>query len=321
MTKKGGHPAGGTPAPSPIPRLWKESAAAFRRGLGTLGEILRQSRRDRILFRSAALSYFTLLGLLPLAALLLFAASRTALLSGRLDRLQAFLLGQLVTPAARGLAEELVDSLRDKVSLLGSGVSGLLALVLVLLMAFFLVTAVRRNLREILHGREAARPSATRVFLLAAGLFLPAGAFTASLVLGGAVAKLPRAFGILLPYFLTVTGFYFLYAVLPGVRIGPLAALRAAAAAALLWEGVKVGLSLYASRVFASSVVGRLYGSLSLFPVVLLWIYYSWVLVLFGAEAAAVLNDRPKPPREPRTRQRPGTTGAGQAKIPPRPGA
>ena len=301
--------------PSALARLRMNAASALREGLQTVGEIARRSRRDRILFRSAALSYFTLLGLLPLAALLLFAASRTAFLAGRLDRLEAFLVGQLVTPAARGLAEELVHSLRAKVSLLGSGISGFLALVLVLLMAASLVAAVLRNLREILHARPTARPSATRVLLLGAGLLLPVAALAASVVLGGTAGRLPPLLRLPLPFLLTVTGFYFLYAVLPGVRIGPSAALRAAAATGLLWEGAKVGLSLYASRVFSSSVVGRLYGSLSLLPVALLWIYYSWVLVLLGAEAAAVLHEGSKGPRRGEKRDAPGTAGGGGAKM------
>lgn len=272
-------------------RLRKNLGEICRRTFRTLSEIAERSRRHRLLFRSAALSYFTLLSLLPLSALFLFAASRTTFLAGRLDRLETFLVGQLVTPAARGMAEDLMASLRDKVSLLGSGLSGLLALALVLTAVAFLVAAVLRNLREILHAGPGTRPSVTRVLLLGAGLLLPVAALAASVLLEGSGRSLPLPLRLFLAYLLTVTGFYFLYAVLPGVRIGPSAALRAAAAAGFLWEAAKVGISLYATRVFASSVVARLYGSLSLFPVALLWIYYSWALVLFGAETAAVLND------------------------------
>ncbi len=304
----------------PSQSLAKAADSACRASLGTLREIARRSLRDRILFRSAALSYFTLLSLLPVAALFLFAASRTAFLAGRLDRLEAFLLGQLVTPAARGLAEELVDSLRSKVSLLGSGVSGFLALLLVMALAASLMVAVVRNLREILHAHPAGRPSFAGVLLLGAGLLLPAVAFAASVVLGGK-ALLPPPLRLLLPFLLTVAGFYFLYAVLPGVRIGPGAALKAAAAAGLLWEIAKVGLSLYASRVFSSSVVGRLYGSLSLLPVALLWIYYSWALVLLGAEGAAVLNESSPTARGPAGGGRTGVRGEGKTKISQRPGA
>jgi YihY family inner membrane protein len=146
-------------------------------------------------------------------------------------------------------------------------------------------------------------------------------ALAASVVLGGTAGKLPPPLRLPLPFLLTVTGFYFLYAVLPGVRIGPSAALRAAAAAGLLWEGAKVGLSLYASRVFSSSVVGRLYGSLSLLPVALLWIYYSWALVFLGAEAAAVLNEGSKGPWGGGKKGTSGTSGRGGAKIFSRSGA
>lgn len=286
--------------PSLFLALWKRGTSPFREGLPTLREIARRCRRDRLLFRSAALSYFTLLALLPMAALLLFVASRTAFLARRLDRLEAFLVGQLVTPAARGLAQEVVGSLRNQVALLGSGISGFLALTLLAWMAASLLGAVLRNLREILHARPDPQSSWARVILLGAGLLLPAAAFSASVILEGPAAGFPPSLRFLLPFLLTVTGFYFLYAVLPGLSIGPWAALRAAAGAGLLWEGAKVGLSLYASRVFSSSVVGRLYGSLSLLPVTLFWIYYSWVLVLLGAETAAVLNENAQGPREVR---------------------
>ena len=53
--------------------------------------------------------------------------------------------------------------------------------------------------------------------------------------------------------------------------------------ATLFWEVAKYGYTAYAAKVV---VYSKIYGSLGIIPLFLLWIYYSWVVVLVGAEVA-----------------------------------
>lgn len=88
-----------------------------------------------------------------------------------------------------------------------------------------------------------------------------------------------------------------LYASIPNTRVKPLPALLGALLAALLWEAGKFGFGEYLSY---ASGYARLYGSLALIPLFLLWVYYTWLIVLFGLEVTYQLQHgraktRPQP--------------------------
>ena len=63
----------------------------------------------------------------------------------------------------------------------------------------------------------------------------------------------------------------------------------------LLFEGVKSGLGLYLGSFDAYQ---KIYGAVALVPIVMLWIYLSWVAVLLGASFAASTSAFRYQPRE-----------------------
>lgn len=62
---------------------------------------------------------------------------------------------------------------------------------------------------------------------------------------------------------------------------------------ALLWEGARWGLSAYLTRF---GTYGKLYGSFGVVVATLVWIYYSAVIFVLGAELAALLTERSSGP-------------------------
>ncbi len=88
-----------------------------------------------------------------------------------------------------------------------------------------------------------------------------------------------------------------LYASVPNTRVKPVAAITGAFVSALLWEAGKFGFQQY---IAYSTGYAKLYGSLALVPLFLLWIYYTWLIVLFGLEVTyqlqhGRLKTRPQP--------------------------
>jgi len=82
--------------------------------------------------------------------------------------------------------------------------------------------------------------------------------------------------------------FFIAYKTVPTVRVSTKAALSAALIAGTLWEvGAKTGFVLYLRYATGA---GMLYGKLALIPVFMIWIWLSWVIVLFGAELAYVIQ-------------------------------
>lgn len=99
------------------------------------------------------------------------------------------------------------------------------------------------------------------------------------------------AIGILGPFLLTVTMFLCLYQAVPhpGIRLWHL--LGASAIAALCWELAKYGFTWYISHLPG---INQIYGSLGTVVILLLWIYCSAIIFLFGAELAWVWAQKEK---------------------------
>ena len=85
----------------------------------------------------------------------------------------------------------------------------------------------------------------------------------------------------LFPFMISVLMFFFMYFVLPNTRINTGAALWGATVGALLWSLAKWGFGLYLTRVVSFNVV---WGVLGVIPLTVLWIYWTWIFVLFGLQ-------------------------------------
>lgn len=147
-------------------------------------------------------------------------------------------------------------------------------------------------------GAPAARSWTHRLVLYWAmlslgGLLLPAtfwaGDSLASWVRGGGgstVRGLLAGYGVsvlISTLLLTVA-----YAAIPTVRLKFRSVLVGAFAAAIAWELGKWGFTSY---LRFSTGYARLYGSLALLPLFLLWVYVTWVIVLLGLQAAYTLQN------------------------------
>ncbi len=97
----------------------------------------------------------------------------------------------------------------------------------------------------------------------------------------------------LIPYALTFFVFFILYKYIPEVRVHTRAALPSAAAGALLYEVFKRIFAFYVAHFSAVGIVMSklLQGTLTSILYFLLWISSSLVILLWGAELTAVLNE------------------------------
>ena len=98
----------------------------------------------------------------------------------------------------------------------------------------------------------------------------------------------------IVPYALTFMVFFTLYKFIPEVKVHTKSAAISAAVAAVLWEAFKRGFAFYVANFSAIGIVlsKLLAGTLTSIIFFLLWISFSLTILLWGAELAAVLNDR-----------------------------
>lgn len=105
------------------------------------------------------------------------------------------------------------------------------------------------------------------------------------------------------------------YMTVPNTRMRILPALFGAAFAAALWESGKWA---FRSYIDYSTGYARLYGSIALIPLFLLWIYLTWLIVLVGLQLAHSLQAYRAATRDGLTHSVLVTLGLAEDRRPPR---
>ena len=100
---------------------------------------------------------------------------------------------------------------------------------------------------------------------------------------------LSRGLSLAAIYALGTTMLFIVYRAIPGTHVTGRVAAIAAMTVTVLWELARLAFSMY---VHASGVYGKIYGSFGIWIAVLVWIYYSSIIFVLGAELAAVLTAR-----------------------------
>jgi membrane protein len=98
---------------------------------------------------------------------------------------------------------------------------------------------------------------------------------------------------------LGITAVFLLLAnrMLPRAHVRWRAAALGALTSTVLLEGGKAVFSAYVASVLLSRYEG-IYGPYGVIPLFLLWIFYGWLVVLFGAEVAYAVQNLDKPTPE-----------------------
>ena len=314
--------------------------------------VTRQFIRQRCLVRASALSYSTLIALIPLLVVALSVTSSLLKNQGEEQFQHAIekLAGALVPPATIGTNATAADShvvtivtnhpavtlentgtneiIAQLVATGGttasasavpvsaqkelarqiwvfvqktqSGALGATGMVLLVFVAISLLGRIEETFNDI-WGVTRGRHWLTQVQLYSTTILLgPLLLVTALGLAGGSqfqsakdfIAATPVVGKIvfqLLPLLVLWLAFTFVYQLLPNTRVKFSAALVGGAMAGTLWHLNNVFGYLFVSRVFTNSTI---YGSLYLLPVFMVGLYFSWVILLFGAQIAYAYQNR-----------------------------
>jgi membrane protein len=250
---------------------------------------------------SAALTYQVIFALVPLLVVMLAFVKGFGGFSSAGNKLQAFLLENILpkmgdvqpqgAEKAASLAEQL-DKFINNVNATALGAVGVIAL---LYTSISLLMSIE-NVFNRIWGIKNPRSILKRLMVYWTFLTLSPILLAASLSMTGVVQsnKLYLWLTTNVPYFGTATlvltpfivawiMFTGFYVFMPNTRVHPGAALIGALISGTAWEGMKTVYFWYNTHVVTNY---KFYGSLGTIPVFLLWIYLSWIIILFGAEIA-----------------------------------
>lgn len=249
--------------------------------------------KDRLPTFAASLAYTTILSLAPLAAISLSVFSS---FKGAKPVVMSFVFKWLLPNEELA---KIIGKNMDVFSANAASVSifGVIALALI---GVWVMTMVEKAFNMIWRAPEN-RPFFRRfVIYWTAITFSPvligaSVAITASLrsmMASGSIYAVSYTYSMALsvaPYLFTWAAFALAYRLIPNthVKMGP--AWTGALVAGVMFEAAKRGFDYYL-RSFAG--YDKIYGALSVIPAFLLWLYVVWLIALFGAALAYVIQHR-----------------------------
>ena len=260
---------------------WRDTAITLRN----------RFREDRMGLTASSLTFTTSIALVPFFTVALAVFTAFPMFSTLQGALQAWLIKSLIPDdIARQVLGYLTQFSGQASKLGGVGLAVLLAT------AIALILTIDRTLNSIWRVRQP-RPLAQRMLIYWTAITLGPLALAASLAVtsyvvsasSGLVGALPISVRLVLDvaqFFLVAGGMAALYRYVPNTYVKwPHALVGGLFVAAGLEIGKKL-LSLYLTAVPTYSMV---YGAFAALPILLVWIYVSWIIVLMGAVIAAYL--------------------------------
>jgi len=268
--------------------------------------------RNRCPLRASALAYTTLLALVPLLAIAV--SVTTSLLREQGEKPIREAIDYLVAQAAPALnlqaaqsgaegvnrREEVVAQITRFIANIRSGTLGLTSTIALVFVAVGLLRTIEASFNDIwgvARGRSwlrgfvqywAAITLGPLMMILAIGLTTsPHFERTARLIhtLGAAGVVLLQA----LPFVLLSLAFALFYALMPNTKVRWSAALAGGVVGGCLWQLNNLFSVTYVSKVVSYS---KIYGSLGVIPIFLVGLYFSWLIVLLGAQVAYAFQNR-----------------------------
>ena len=258
---------------------------------GTLLTLRGRFREDQLGLTASSLTFTTSIAMVPFLTVALAIFTAFPMFSKLQGALQGWLVSSLIPD---NIARQVLGYLTLFSSQANKlGVAGLAVL---LVTAIALILTIDRTLNNIWRVK-APRPLAQRVLIYWAAITLGPLVLAVSLAVSsfvvsassGLVGSLPFSLRFLLDVFqfvLVAGGLAALYHYVPNTYVKWTHAWAGGVFVAAGIEVAKKVLSLYLSNVPTYSVI---YGAFATLPILLVWIYVAWIIVLLGAVIAAYL--------------------------------
>lgn len=255
--------------------------------------LLARMTHDRVNVNAGYLAYITLLSIVPMLTVLLSILSSFAVFADVGIVIQNFIITNFVPASGDAVHGALLEFVANtgKMTAVGS--------VFLFIAALMLISNIDKNLNYIWRVTEKRRAvlSFSMYWMvltlgpILVGASIAATSYVTSLsllqneVVSGAFNTLIRKLPLILSFF----AFFGLYLLVPNKKIHFSHAAAGSLVAALLFELSKKGFAAYITQFPSYQLI---YGALAAIPILFVWVYLCWLIVLVGAEVTAALGEQ-----------------------------
>jgi membrane protein len=267
-------------------------------GFGTKGVfkktrlILIAIRDDRVIEIAGSLAFSSLLAIVPLLALALALFTAFPIFADFEAALRNFLVDQLMPESFSTTIMDYLNTFAQQSSKL-SAIGGIFLVVTALLIVF----SVESALNKLWHVQEnrgfAERVFIFMVFILLGPLVAGASLWTSAYLVRESLGLVPTLslqthyLNSAINISLSTIACSWLFIVVPNCKVLWRHALIGGFFTAFCLEAIRLGLAYYLKQFPTYTVI---YGTFSVLPAFLIWLFLSWVSFLSGATVAATLG-------------------------------
>jgi len=255
--------------------------------------VFRRFGQDHCLQIASSLTFTTLLALVPLVTITLTLMSAFPVFSGLGEHIRAFLLANMLPEKAGQVVSGYIEQFSGRAGRLTALGTAFLAVT-----AFMMMFTMERAFNAIWRVSRP-RPLAQRIpvywaaltlgpILIGASLSITSYLVGVSLGITRGTPLAGTAILWLAPFALTWAAFTLVYYVVPNRAVKPRHALVGGLVAAFVFEMMKRSFAIFVAQMPTYTLV---YGAFAVFPIFLLWVYFSWVVIVIGALIAALAPD------------------------------
>lgn len=283
--------------------------------------VVKSFTRNRCPVHASSLAYTTLLSLIPLLALVIGVSTSLIKSQGQDSTKQLInkivssvapqldLMSQPANDTDDGLSgpvdtvsarQQVVDGIAGFIGNFRSGTLGVTGAISLILVVILLLSNIEKTLNDI-WGVTQGRTWVARVIqywaaltlgpvLLIVAIGLTSGPhFTATKKLLSVLPFVGALIFDMLPFFFMIGGFSVFYRLMPNTRVDWKAAFVGGIVGGGLWQLNSLLNVIYVSKVVTYN---RTYGSFGIVPIFMIGVYFSWLILLFGAQVSYAFQNR-----------------------------
>ena len=252
--------------------------------------VWQRSEQDNIKVPAGHLAYVTLLSIVPLLAVIFYMLSAFPVFSDLKKILEDLIYNNLIPTSGDTIQEHISGFIENtkKMSMMGIGS--------LIVIALLLISTIDQTINRIWRcTNKRSRVQAFTIYwtilslgpvIIGVSLALSSYLFTVFQE-DGSLSFVQRLLSFM-PFILTWLTFAGIYTLVPHQRVSFRYALIGGFIATVLFS---FGTDLFRLYIINFPSQQIIYGALAVIPILFVWIYYSWLIILIGAEVTATLEE------------------------------